>query len=70
MVVASFGVMPAEAVPFETMLFETASLETVSLETYGRYQLIKKIAVGGMGEVWLARDTVLDRDVPDRPDRG
>ncbi len=25
------------------------------LETYGRYQLIKKIAVGGMGEVWLAR---------------
>ncbi len=24
-------------------------------ETYGRYQLIKKIAVGGMGEVWLAR---------------
>ena len=25
------------------------------METYGRYQLIKKIAVGGMGEVWLAR---------------
>ncbi len=24
-------------------------------ETYGRYQLMKKIAVGGMGEVWLAR---------------
>jgi serine/threonine-protein kinase len=29
----------------------------------GRYRLEQRIAVGGMGEVWLARDDVLDRSV-------
>src|ERR1700691_5606709 len=29
----------------------------------GRYQLISPIGDGGMGEVWKARDTQLDRDV-------
>lgn len=29
----------------------------------GRYELTKRIAVGGMGEVWQARDSVLERDV-------
>lgn len=29
----------------------------------GRYQLLQQIGVGGMGEVWRARDTNLDRDV-------
>ena len=29
----------------------------------GRYELTDLIAVGGMGEVWRATDTVLDRDV-------
>jgi serine/threonine-protein kinase len=29
----------------------------------GRYQLVSRIATGGMGEVWRAEDTVLDREV-------
>ena len=29
----------------------------------GRYELTSRIAVGGMGEVWRGRDTVLEREV-------
>ena len=31
--------------------------------TLGPYQVTAKIGQGGMGEVWQARDTKLDRDV-------
>ncbi len=31
--------------------------------TLGSYQVTAKIGQGGMGEVWQARDTKLDRDV-------
>src|SRR5438034_10287661 len=38
-------------------------LQSSIKESFGRYQQIKRVGRGGMGEVWLCEDTLLHRQV-------
>ncbi len=56
------GASPADARDGETLLSNPAA-ESELPEVLGRYQIVKLIGRGGMGVVYLARDTELERQV-------
>lgn len=49
--------------PAVLLLEERRSREDLSGRTLGPYQLASRVGAGGSGDVYLARDTRLDRDV-------
>jgi serine/threonine protein kinase/Tfp pilus assembly protein PilF len=57
----SFLETPAVANVADVIQAETKKLETG--KCFGHYEIIKQIGAGGMGEVYLARDKKLDRQV-------
>ena len=57
----SFMETPAVAKVADMFEHETKKLEEGT--RFGHYEIIKQIGAGGMGEVYLARDTKLDRKV-------
>jgi serine/threonine protein kinase/Flp pilus assembly protein TadD len=57
----SFMETPAVAKAAYLIAVETKKLETG--KCFGHYEIVNQIGVGGMGEVYLARDKKLDRNV-------
>src|SRR5437764_1754837 len=57
----SFLETPAAAALAETVVFDGPKF--TGGQTVGRYQIVRPLGVGGMGEVYLAEDQQLDRKV-------
>ena len=57
------GPAPATTTPDDTTLPEGAVRHSLLPEQFGRYHIIRLLGRGGMGTVYLAHDTVLDRPV-------
>jgi serine/threonine protein kinase len=57
----SFMETPAVAMVADVIDAETKKLETG--KRFGHYEILRQIGTGGMGDVYLAKDTTLDRNV-------